>query len=1281
MSVPKGSVIRRLHSDGTLKTEVSNLTFRVMYLAPAADESLSTLVGSSALYSVLAASANNSDKHLKMLFAGQAAGADANILFDSGASENFVSETYARQTGISVLSSSRSVRLGSDQVVEAKGEANVYLRLGSYHQAVRCVVMPLLHGVDVILGQQFMTSHKCILDFERMSVLMKKGRRRVTVLKSAHRARVSEHAESKPLSSLSAMQVKRAIRKKQRVFLAVIKPLDVADADSDVTPRPSTSARPTSSFSVCKNLDDPAQKEVWTSDLVHEFADVFKDPLPIGLPPERQEGHSIPTEPGHPPPFRPMYRLSPLEYKELQTQVSVFLEAGILEPSKSPYGAPVLFVPKPNGRGLRLCVDYRALNNITVKNRYPIPRIDDLLDAVSGSKYFTSLDLTSGYHQVLISEEDRPKTAFRTPWGHYQFKVLIEGLTNAPATFQSVMNSIFHPFLRRFVVVYLDDILIYSKTAEEHQLHVRQVLEVLRREKFFVCQAKSSFANPETKFLGHIVSADGIRPDPKKVACVQEWPVLKSVHDVRSFLGLVNYFRKFIKDFATLAAPLTDLTRAKHQWEWTDKCQQAFLALKHCLTQAPLLISPDVNKPYEVVTDASTVGLGAVLLQDNRPVAFESRKLSDAEKNYHTTEQEMLAVIHALKTWRCYLEGATFTVVTDHVSNTFFQTQPSLSRRQTRWSEFLQRFRPFDWSYRAGRNNVADPLSRYPVDILSALYVGSRGSNRPNDSSADLAASQSGIPTSLTEVVNREGATPLGDKVGRPVPAVSHAYIDSALTCELSTPLRDSILRESQSLRDSVLGDVTSTENRHLRVNSHGFVVRESRIVIPENPDLRRLLIMEFHDTPYSGHFGQTKTYEAVAKFFWWPSLKADVLHHVSTCDLCMRNKARRHKPYGLLQPLEPPEQPFDSVSYDFITKLPLTPKGHDSICVFVDRLTKMAYFAACNETITAKGFAKLYVDTVQVHQGLSKTFVSDRDTRFTSAFWREVAELLGTRLCMSSAFHASTDGQTEVVNQTLETYLRHFISPQMTDWDDWLSRAQFAYNNSYHASTKDTPFHLVLGRHPRTPLGVPVQDKRPASYAFVEQMKAITDRARKCLVAARQRQKAFADSRRSEKSFSEGEWVLLSTKNMTLKHAEKSRKLLPRWVGPFKIVHKVGSLAYELEMNPGWRIHPVFHISLLEPYRSDGRTQPPPPPLNLEGHLEYEVESILDHRFTNNKREHVSYLLKWLGYGQEHNSWEPETNVANCPELIGEYWQRIARAAGIGAVAGLQDSRVRRIR
>jgi hypothetical protein len=364
---------------------------------------------------------------------------------------------------------------------------------------------------------------------------------------------------------------------------------------------------------------------------------------------------------------------------------------------------------------LRLCVDYRALNSITVKNRCTIRRIDDFLDAVAGSAYFTLLDLTSGYHQILIFKEDRSKTAFMTSFGHFQFKVLIEGLTNAPTTFQTVMNSILHPYIRKSVVVYIDDILIFSKTKAEHQAHVRLVLEVLKHEKFYVCEAKSSFAQKEIKYLGHIVNEQDIRPNPKKVEAVQTWSVPKNVHDVKSFLGLVNYFQKSIEHYSEIAVPLTNLTKKSHPWVWTGRCQDVFELLKQKLTEAPVLCTPDESLPYEVVTDASDLGLGGVLLQEGQLVAFESRKLNNAELNYQTTEKEMLAVVHALRVWWCYLKGAEFTVYTDHVSNTYFQTQPNLSQRQARWSDFLQRFGAFEWKYRKGTKNVPDALSQRDV--------------------------------------------------------------------------------------------------------------------------------------------------------------------------------------------------------------------------------------------------------------------------------------------------------------------------------------------------------------------------------------------------------------------------------------------------------------------------------------------------------------------------------------------------------------------------------------
>ena len=591
---------------------------------------------------VLAAARGNdgqkSAKLAPMMFSGRAAAAKANILFDSGASVNFVSANFAKQTGITVRPTAQNVRLANDDMVkEVLGEATVYVQLGPFHKPVRCLVMNLLFEVDLILGDEFMTKYNCILHYGKNCVMIQKGKRHITVKSPPlPRAAVAIEEETSDPTLLTYAQMKRLARKGAAVYLAVVRPMDdvsspptVAAVSQGVGPVPP--AEPVSGAQPDQQINPVVSSEKkWVSELLNEFSEVFEDPLPVGLPPERSEGHSIPTEPGHPPTFKQMYRLSPLEYRELEKQVTAFLKAGIIEPSQSPYGAPVLFVPKPNGRGLRLCVDYRALNSITVKNRCTLPRIDDLLDAVSGSQYFTSLDLTSGYHQILISEEDRQKTAFRTPFGHFQFKVLIEGLTNAPATFQTVMNSIFAPYLRKFVVVYLDDILIFSKSEAEHQAHVRMVLEVLQREKFYVTKAKSRFAQTEIQYLGHVVNAQGIRPDPKKVSAVQSWPVPQNVHDVRSFLGLCNYFRKFISHYSSIAVPLTNLTKKSVGWNWTGRCQDAFEKLKRSLVEAPLLRTPDEAKPYDVITDASDYGLGAVLLQEGQPVAFESRKLNSA---------------------------------------------------------------------------------------------------------------------------------------------------------------------------------------------------------------------------------------------------------------------------------------------------------------------------------------------------------------------------------------------------------------------------------------------------------------------------------------------------------------------------------------------------------------------------------------------------------------------------------------------------------------------------
>ena len=1259
-------MVRQLQPDDTWQVIRSPEKLRVLYLASVADK-VSAEAGL-LTESILSAARKGSkpSKTPRMMFSGKAAAAKANILFDSGASVNFVSSKFAKQTGITVSPSAQIVRLANDEVVEdVLGEANVYVQLGSFHKPVRCYVMNLLFEVDLILGDEFMDRYNCILHYGKNCIMIQKGKRHVTVKSPAlPRSRVVEEKKANP-SVLSYSQMKRLMRKGVPVYLASLKPMDdyvppqSVDASSVAGSVGSpTTASPEHPVQPVQPIDPVSSEKKWVLDLLSEFSDVFQDPLPVGLPLVRAEGHSIPTEPGHLPTFKQMYRLSPLEYRELEKQVTAFLKAQIVEFSQSPYGAPVLFVPKPNGRGLRLCVDYRALNSITVKNRCTLPRIDDLLDAVSGSHYFTSLDLTSGYHQILISEEDRPKTAFRTPFGHFQFKVLIEGLTNAPATFQTVMNSIFAPWLKKFVVVYLDDILIFSKSEEEHQSHVRMVLDVLRQQKFFVTKAKSKFAQTEIQYLGHIVSAQGLRPDPKKVQAVQSWPVPKNVHDVRSFLGLCNYFRKFIDHYSSIAVSLTNLTKKSVGWNWTGRCQDAFESLKRGLAEAPLLRTPDERLPYEVVTDASDYGLGAVLLQEGRPIAFESRKLSSAELNYTVTEKEMLAVVHALRVWRCYLEGAEFTVFTDHVSNTFFQTQPSLSRRQARWSEFIQRFGVFKWEYLKGERNVADALSR--GDVTASL---------PQNVDSDKDQTFGAFIASAVVATSSRGTFRNKNKTGQSV-FIRGGQSVSSPTFDLSISLLKLLIISSWELFEKVQRDANWADSNQLSTTWQGLVLkRNSLIVVPEDVDLRRQIIEEYHDTPYSGHYGIEKTRKAVGRLFWWASLTKDVAKYVSCCVLCQRNKSRRHRPFGALQPLPVPQKPWETVTFDFIVKLPKTERGNDSVCVFVDKLTKMVHFVACREDLSAKDFAELYIDRVWTLHGLSKEFITDRDTRFTSEFWKGVTELIGTKHVMSSSFHPQTDGQSERVNQTLETYLRHFVSVELNDWDTLLSRAEFAHNSAYHSSTGQTPFYLNSGFQPRTPPGERLEVGHPESVAFVERWQSALTFARQYLIAAQQRQKAFADQNRTEKVFSVEDKVLLSTKHLNIKHGEVRRKLLPKWIGPFEVVQVVGPVAYKLKMNPGWRIHPVFHVSLLEPYRADGRVQPPPPPIEMEGVLEYEVDSILSYRFRGRRHPRASYLVAWKGYGPEHNSWEPERYVVNAPEAVADYWRRqVERQAGLGA-------------
>ena len=845
-------------------------------------------------------------------------------------------------------------------------------------------------------------------------------------------------------------------------------------------------------------------------EVVNEFKDRFPSDIPPGLPPDREGiAHAIPLKPGeHNPPARKAFRLTPAEKLEVEQRIAYLLEQGWIQPSTSPYGAPVLFVGKKDG-GLRMCIDYRPLNKQTVKNRYPIPRIDDLLDCLHGAKYFSSLDLQQAYYQIKLLPDDIPKTAFITHKGLFEYRVLAMGLSNAPATFQALMNRVLGKYLGKFCLVYMDDILVYSQTPVEHVQHLRIILQCFREHELYCKLSKSCFAMKEVPFLGVVVGEEGVKPNPKKVQILQDWPVPQTPHDVKCFLGLAQYFAKFIPGYATMATCLHALTKpsAKHNFVWTDACQRAFQDIKHAMASEPVLALPDASLPFEVVTDASQTGIGAVLLQEGRPIAFAGRQMNPAETRYSTTDQELLAVIFALQQWRCYLQGAQhdFLLVTDHHPNTYLGTKPTLSRRQARWSEKLQEYH-FEWQYRPGKHNVADPVSRSPA-LLAALQLEAVGLNfdwQPKPSCMHLGLAAAMIeqaefcdhvmgnakyvaqPEQVMCAVQTRAQLQQQDVPAAPVQQTVSA--EPARKRKSAQPEKPKPFPASYTEHDAVklsllpdlieaygkdpqMGDPRDLSVKHKYLTAKdGVWYHKGVIAVPDSPSVKRAILTELHDSPVAGHGGEWRTVQLVRRYFWWPSLERDCRQFVKGCMHCQRNKAQTRRYAGQLQQHEVPSQKWLHLAMDFITNLPVTARGHNMIMVVVDVLTKMAHFVPCQMTDGAEAIAHFHIENVFRLHGWPRAFLTDRDGRFLDAFFRAVSSQLGTAQIMSTTHHhehACQDHAFERMNRVLEETLRHYVSDRMDDWDTVLLVAEFAINNAFQRSISTTPFFLNYGYHP----------------------------------------------------------------------------------------------------------------------------------------------------------------------------------------------------------------------
>lgn len=1155
------------------------------------------------------------------------AGRPARATLDCGASHCFLRSGYAAEHGIEVQPDDATIALADGSTARTRGRCYVRVQLGTMVAVVNCYVVDLAVQYDLLLGMDFMIQRGVTISCNSENVLVTASRNgKCTRLPLEGTVQGTPSTDDKPVfdTIVSALQLRRAMRKGAVCLWVRLKDTSSIDQESEQDKPPdqareeeapvhntynrqrrrrqkrrqqpvcgavSASTRDTST-----GLVDPARLDKL---LAQYEKTVFVDELPnmSDIPDRGISVEVIPVVPGSKPPYRKQYRTTPAEKAEVVKRVRELLDKNMIEPSKSPFSAPILFVRKKDG-SLRLVLDYRALNAITVKNRYPIPRIDDLLDALKGAQVFSCLDLSGGYHQLQLQDSDKPKTAFATHLGHYQWRVMPMGISNAPSVFQATMNHLFQHMIGKSVFIYLDDILIASRTPEEHEHHLAEVLRILADNKLYANRAKCSFNLPEVHYLGHIVGRGGVRPDPRKLEVVREWPRPKSAHEVRSFLGLTQYFRRFIKDYSLIAAPLHKLLQKESKCVWTKECEAAFLKLKQALLSAPVLSMPDYNEAYEleVWTDASNTAVGAVLMQNGHPIAYESRRFSAAERNYNTTDREMLAIIHALRVWRCYLEGAQFKVKCDHKALSFFKTKAEVTPRQARWLEFLERFN-LSIDHVAGKNNVSDVLSRV----------------------------EHGAEGPVLAVVTRRPK----DK--------------RQLTCP--SPSGE---EWEEEIRAAVAADEwysVPSNTRGLQCQS-GIWYKKEKVVLPSA--LRSRCLQQAHDSPVGGHKGVTKTLELVQRYYWWPTVRKDVVAYVTTCASCQRNKARNMLPGGTLQPLPIPEEPWQSVSMDYVTGLPCTTAGYDAVYVVLDRLTKMAHFIPCTKDITAVGTADLFVREVVRLHGYPLDIVSDRDAKFSSEFWRRLFELVGTKLRMSSAFHPQTDGGTERLNRILEEYLRAYINPEQNDWDKWLPLAEFAYNNSKQESIGCTPFYLNYGRHPRLPETPTVSGVRnQAAAEMAVELDQRVKAAKSLLQAAQQRQKKYVDKKRREVQFAVGDMVMLDTRNIRLR-TPGAQKLMPKYIGPFKVLERFGPVAYKLDLPHNMRrMHPVFHVSLLHAYKADGRRQPPPPPIRFADEDWFELDCILGERTVRKNRCKITqYLCAFKGQGPEANEWCDEDGV-----------------------------------
>jgi len=1118
----------------------------------------------------------------------------------------------------------------------------------------------------------------------------------------------SKHGFTKLINSQK--EFKRLLKQNDNQYWCLIntQQYNVNENDSEKTERQRT-----------QNWDNLKENPMY--DLLLKYKDtVFKDELP-NVPPKRDGGIEAEVNlKDNTPVNRKQFRLSPEETKNLEEWTKQMLSLGLIRKSKSPYSAPTFVIKKPVG--YRIVHDYRGINDKTIIPASNIPRKENIYDIMSGSKKFTAMDLTMGFFQVKMRERDVPYTAFSTPSGQYEYLVTPMGMAGSPSAFNRLVSHIFTDY-NDFCCTYFDDLFVFTKSTsvEDHQNALRKVLDKCKEQQLYIKLAKCIFFKDEIPVLGDFFGVTGIRMDPDKVKTIRNWPLPKTKRDIQSFAGTVNYISKFCKNLAEDLCHLTELTHKLKRNDkvlWNDVAKTAFHNLKRKLSEPPILAHPDFDKPFHLSMDACNYSVGGYLFQldennNEKIIAYHGKKLSKTEIRYPIREKELLASLVGMRKWRVYLQDKPFHINTDHKTLETILKQSTCSPRLARWLNELSLYQPL-FKYVEGKDqHVADMISRNPdwttdekhtislADVINNLtkdnakldqdssnpfymdrnynyYIYFNKLNKTNFSYYLLCQYR----YNLTEK-DRDKMFYSSNRTNLLSDIKKH-YIDDPVIIAILRILRDdrTVHSEPESTNKEIFQNMILKPNERrdlqnlfnkFKVNLDHFTFQtdilyyksisdhQLRIVVPNNMDLKHRILYEYHDTIQSGHPGRYRTYLSIMERFYWNNMLKDISKYIGSCERCLRNKATvGQKPHGLLNPLETPSNRWKDISMDFMTKLVKSTDGFNAIMVIVDRLTKRALFIPTHTNASAKTTAELFTKHYIKNHGIPETIISDRDSKFTSQFWTKLMNILGSKLCLSTAFRPQTDGQTEVTNKFINHYLRLFINPNHSNWTDLLHLAEFTYNSTHHTSIGMTPFVADLGYQPssvRDRVLPKTKGQNPSEkIPFITRQLAILKMCQEAIVAAKNTSKVQYDKNRHSCKLKIGEQVLLDTSHLNFDHllTGGKRKWAAKFIGPYTVISNPSPDTYQIKLPPKLKLHDKFHVSMLRKYNPDNARISAVSSVTLpDGDQGYLVKNIIGKRYYKGT---LQYKVEWLGYSRAEATWEPITNLRMVQDLIDIY-------------------------